>query len=50
MGGCMATGILFLFLSLSKLNHHQAWAWIVFLASQILLVYFMREVYRRCDC
>ena len=45
----MATCILFLFPFLSKLNIHQASAWVVFLASQILLVYFIREVYRRCD-
>jgi len=45
----MANFILRVVLSLSKLNIHQAWAWVVFLASEILLVFFMREVWRRCD-
>ena len=45
----MAEHILRVVFSLSKLNIRQASAWVVFIASQILLVYFMREVYRRCD-
>ncbi len=45
----MANFILRVVLSLSKLTVDQAWILFVFLASQILLVFFMREVYRRCD-
>jgi hypothetical protein len=40
----MAARILAFVLSISN-----PWALFVFIASEILLVYFMREVWRRCD-
>ena len=45
----MARCILSFVISLSQLSGEQAWVLIVFIASQIVLVYFMREVWRRCD-
>jgi len=45
----MAEHILRVVLSISNLSVDQAWALFVFLASEIALVYFMREVWRRCD-
>jgi len=45
----MAEHILRVVLSLSKLRVDQWWALFVFIASEILLVYFMREVWLRCD-
>jgi len=45
----MAAAILYFSLSISNLSLDQAWALIVFVASEILLVYFGREIWRRCD-
>lgn len=45
----MAASILRFTLSLSQLTVEQWWALFVFLASEILLVYFMRRVWLRCD-
>jgi hypothetical protein len=45
----MAARILYFSLSISQLTLDQAWDLFVLLASEIALVYFMREVWRRCD-
>jgi hypothetical protein len=45
----MAEHILRVVLFLSQLRVDQWWAMFVFLASEILLVYFGRQVWLRCD-
>jgi hypothetical protein len=45
----MAEHILRAVLSLSQLSTDQAWALFVFIASEIALVYFVRQVWLRCD-
>jgi len=45
----MAEHILRVVLSISNLSLDQAWALFVFIVSEILLVYFMRQVWLRCD-
>ncbi len=45
----MAASILSFVHSLSQLTVHQAWILFVFIVSELLLAYFGREVYRRCD-
>jgi len=45
----MAHQIVRVLLSISNLSVDQAWSLFVFIASEIALVYFMREVWLRCD-
>jgi hypothetical protein len=45
----MAKIILLFLLSTPQVSFQQAWALLVFIASEGALVYFMREVWRRCD-
>ena len=45
----MAEHILRVVLSVSNLTVDQAWALIVFIASESALLYFGREIWRRCD-
>lgn len=45
----MAEHILWVVLSFSKPRVDQWWALFVLVSSEILLVYFGREIWRRCD-
>ena len=45
----MAEHILAVVLSLRQLTVDQCWALFVFIASEVLLVYFGREIWLRCD-
>jgi len=45
----MAARILYFSLFLSNLTVDQCWALFVFIASESALLYFGREIWRRCD-